>query len=45
MSLEYTPTEEMDVDILMKAFSGGKFDFHRGKIGVADNPFRVERGF
>ena len=43
MSLEYIPMEEQDVDILMKALTRRKFKFHRDKIGVADNPFLVER--
>ncbi len=41
--LEYIPIEEQDVDILTQALSRGKFKFHRGKIGVSDNPFLVER--
>jgi hypothetical protein len=43
MLLEYIPTEEQDADILTKALSRGKFEFHRGRIGVSDNPFLVER--
>ena len=43
MLLEYIPTKEHDVDILTKAPSRGKFEFHRGRIGVSDNPFLVER--
>eukprot|EP00253_Pinus_taeda_P026680 PITA_26680 len=35
--------KEKDVDILTKALSKCKFEFHRDKIGVADNPFLVER--
>jgi hypothetical protein len=36
-------TEEQDVDILTKALSRGKFEFHRCRIGVVDNPFLAER--
>ena len=43
MSLDDIPIEERDVDILTKALSRRKFKFHRGKIGVADNPFLIER--
>ena len=43
MSLEYIPMEEQDANILMKALARRKFEFHRGRIGVADNPFLVER--
>jgi len=43
MLLEYIPIAEKDADILTKALSGYKFKFHRGRIGVADNPFLVER--
>jgi len=43
MLLEYIPIEKQNVDILTKAFSSGKFNFHRGKIGVSDNPFLVQR--
>lgn len=43
MLLEYIPTKEQDADILTKALSRCKFEFHRNKIGVADNPFLVER--
>ena len=41
--MEYIPTEERDADILTKALSRGKFEFHRDKIEVYDNPFLVER--
>jgi len=43
MLLEYIPTEDQDIDILTKALSRCKFKFHRDRIGVADNPFLVER--
>ena len=43
MLLEYIPIKEQDVDILTKALSRGKFEFHRGKIRVSDNPFLSER--
>jgi len=43
MLLQYISTEEQDANILTKAFSKCKFEFHRDRIGVADNPFLVER--
>ena len=43
MMLLYISTEEQDANILTKALSKGKFEFHRERIGVADNPFLVER--
>ena len=43
MLLQYIPTEDHDVDILMKALDRRKFEFHRGRIGVKDNPYLVER--
>ena len=43
MLLECIPTEEQDIDILIKELSRCKFEFHRDRIGVADNPFLVER--
>ena len=43
MFLEYIPIEDHDSYILTKALSKFKFDFHRGRIRVADNPFLVER--
>ena len=43
MLLQYISTEEQDADILTKALSKCKFEFHRDRIGVADNPFLVER--
>ena len=42
--LEYISTEERDKEILTKALSRGKFEFHRGRIRVSDNPFLAERG-
>ena len=41
MLLEYIPIEEQDAYILTKALPRGKFEFHRGRIGVFDNPFLV----
>jgi len=41
--MEYIPIEERDVDIIAKAFSRCKLEFHRGRIEVVDNPFLVER--
>jgi len=43
MLLEYIPKKEQDADILTKALSRCKFEFHRDRIGVANNPFLVER--
>ena len=43
MLLEYIPTKEHDENILTKALKRGKFEFHRDKIRVFDNPFLVER--
>jgi len=43
MLLQYISTEEQDADILTKALSKCKFEFHRDMIGVADNHFFVER--
>ena len=36
MLLQYISTEEQDVDILTKASSKCKFEFHRDRIRVAD---------
>ena len=43
MLLHYIPTEDQDADILMKVLTGRKFEYHRDRIGVKDNPFLVER--
>ena len=43
MLLQYISTEEQDADILSKALSKCKFEFHIDMIGVTDNPFLVER--
>ncbi len=43
MLLLYVSTEEQDADILTKALSKCKFEFHKDRIGVTDNPFLVER--
>eukprot|EP00253_Pinus_taeda_P006891 PITA_06891 len=43
MLVSYIPTEDQDVDILTKALTRSKFEYHRGRIGVADNPYLVER--
>ena len=43
MLIQYIPKEEQDADILMKALARIKFEYHRGRIKVADNPFLVER--
>ena len=43
MLLQYIPMEDQDVDILMKVLSRRKLEYDRGKIGVKDNPYLVER--
>ena len=43
MLLQYILTEEQDADILTKTLSKCKFEFHRDRIEVANNPFLVER--
>jgi len=43
MLLEYIPMEEKEADILTKALPRYKFEFHRDRIRVVDNPFLVER--
>jgi len=43
MLLLYVSTEEHDADILTKALSKCKFEFHRDMIGFIDNSFLVER--
>ena len=42
MLLQYIPMEDQDADILMKALTRRKFEYHRGRIGVAYNPYLVE---
>ena len=43
MLLQYIPTEDQDADILTKVLTKSKFEYHRDRIGVMDNPFLVER--
>eukprot|EP00253_Pinus_taeda_P029330 PITA_29330 len=43
MLLSYIPMEDQDADILTKALTRRKFEYHKGRIGVADNPYLVER--
>ena len=43
MLLQYIPTDDQDADILMKALTRRKFEYHRDRIGVKDNPFLFER--
>ena len=43
MLLQYILTEEQDADILTKALSKCKLEFHRDRIGAEGNPFLVER--
>ena len=45
MLLWYIMTEEKDAEILRKTLSRVKFEFHRCKIGVVDNPFFVDRDY
>ena len=42
MLVSYIPTKDQDVDILTKALTRRKFEYHMGRIGVADNPYLVE---
>ena len=43
MLLSHIPMEDQYADILTKALTKRKFEFHRGRIGVADNPYLAER--
>eukprot|EP00253_Pinus_taeda_P021894 PITA_21894 len=43
MLLSYIPTEDQDADVLTKALTRSKFEYHKGRIGVVDNPYLVER--
>ena len=43
MFLSYIPMEDQDADILTKALTRSKFEYHRDRIGMADNPYLVER--
>jgi hypothetical protein len=43
MLLQYIPTEDQDADILTKVLTMSKFEYHRDRIRVKDNPFLVER--
>eukprot|EP00253_Pinus_taeda_P030962 PITA_30962 len=43
MLLSYIPSEDQDADILTKALTRRKFEYHRDKIRVADNPYLFER--
>eukprot|EP00253_Pinus_taeda_P021310 PITA_21310 len=43
MLLSYIPAEDQDADILTKALTRRKFEYHRDRIGVVDNPYLVER--
>jgi hypothetical protein len=43
MLLQYIPTKDQDADILTKVLTRRKFEYHRDRIGVKDNPFLVER--
>ena len=41
---KYIPIEEQDVDIMTKALSRGKFEFHWCRIEVVKNPFLLRGG-
>ena len=43
MLLSYIPTEDQDADILTKVLTRRKLEYQRGRIGVAENPYLVER--
>ena len=45
MLLQYIPMEGKDADILTKALTRSKSEYHRDRNGVKDkdNPFLVER--
>ena len=43
MLLQYIPTKDQDADILMKVLTKRKFEYHRDRIRVKDNPFLVKR--
>ena len=43
MLLSYIPIEDRDADILTKVLTRSKFEYHRDRIGAADNPYLVER--
>ena len=43
MLLQYIPMKDQDAKILTKALGRNKFENHRGRIVVKDNPYLVER--
>eukprot|EP00253_Pinus_taeda_P018189 PITA_18189 len=43
MLLSYIPMEDQDANILTKVLTKRKFEYHRGRIRVANNPYLVER--
>ena len=43
MLLHYIPIEDQDANILTKAITRRKFEYHTDRIEVKDNPFLVER--
>jgi hypothetical protein len=43
MLLQYIPMKDQNAYILMKVLTRSKFEYHRDRIGVKDNPFLVER--
>ena len=40
---QYIPTKHQNADFVTKALTRSKFEYHRGRIGVKDNPYLVER--
>jgi hypothetical protein len=45
MFLQYIPTEDQGADIMTKVLTRSKFEYHRDRIGVKDNPFLIERDY
>ena len=43
MLLQYIPMKDQDADIMTKMLTRRKFEYHRDKIGVKENPYLVER--
>ena len=43
MFLKYIQMEDQDANILTKALTRSKFEYHRDRIGLKDNPFLIER--
>jgi hypothetical protein len=43
MLLQYIATKDQDADILTKVLTRSKFEYHRDRIRMKDNPFLIER--